>query len=324
MRDFLSIVFGGLVAISFGVAIVWGIIRGIAFFLPPAPDHGLSSAVDTALPPSRKPALDEAAGAGSSTPIVRYTALEEEDFINEAAEALPSGADNKITARAYLVKDLTTGAISAEYAETRLLPIASLTKLVTAEIARRFIPGDMKITITKEIMTTYGNTAGFKVGETFTASDLLYPLLMVSSNDAAEAYARTYSRDQFIAAMNAFCQSIGAYRTYFADPSGLSPLNESTATDLAIIIDWIRKNDPAIIDVTALKIKTVRDHTWVDPTHFLSWSYYLGGKDGYTDEADRTAVSLFALGSRKDVYAVVVLGSASRDADILKLLKKIK
>ncbi|MGC9605611.1 MAG: serine hydrolase [Minisyncoccia bacterium] len=322
MRDFLYIVFGGLVAIFFGVTVVWGAIRAVVFFLPPSSSRNPSSATDTALPqPAQLVSSDETA---SSTPIIRYTALEEEDLINEAAQALPSGADNKISAKAYLVKDLVTGAISAEYAETRLLPIASLTKLVTAEIARRFIPPDMKITLTKEVMATYGNTADFKVGETFTASDLLYPLLMVSSNDAAEAYARAYGRDQFISEMNAFSQSIGAYRTYFADPSGLSPLNESTATDLGLIIDWIRKNDPAIIDTTALKIKTVRDHTWVDPTHFLSWSYYLGGKDGYTDEADRTAVSLFAMGPRKDVYAVVVLGSASRDADIVKLLRKIK
>lgn len=323
MRDFLSIVFGGLLAIFFGVALVWGVIRSIAFFLPPASGHGATVAAGAASssPPLQAPDNIEVVGL---TKIIRYTALEEEDLINEAAQAIPSGADNKISARAYLVKDLVTGAISAEYAETRLLPIASLTKLITAEIARRLIPPDMKIEITKEIMATYGNTAGFKVGETFTASDLLYPLLMVSSNDAAEAYARAYGRAQFISAMNSFSQSIGAYRTYFADPSGLSPLNESTATDLSIIVDWIRKNDPTVIDITTLKIKTVRGHTWVDPTHFLSWSYYAGGKDGYTDEADRTAVSLFVLGPRNDVYAVVVLGSESRDADIVKLLKKIK
>jgi D-alanyl-D-alanine carboxypeptidase len=124
--------------------------------------------------------------------------------------------------------------------------------------------------------------------------------------------------------MNDFAQSIGAYRTYFDDASGLSPRNESTVDDLAIILDWIRKNDPAIISTTALKSKTVRDHTWVNPTHFLSWSYYIGGKNGYTDEADRTAASLFALNPVKNTYAVIVLGSANRDADMMKLLKKVR
>ena len=93
---------------------------------------------------------------------------------------------------------------------------------------------------------------------------------------------------------------------------------------MALIIDWVRKNDPELISITLLKSKTVRSHTWINPTHFLNWSNYLGGKNGYTDEADRTGVSLFALGANKDVYALILLGSDSRDADMVKLLKKVK
>jgi D-alanyl-D-alanine carboxypeptidase len=267
--------------------------------------------------------VDDTAVTGL-TRIIRYTASEEEDMINETASSLPSGADGAITATAYIVKDLDTGTAVVEYNDERLQPIASLTKLVTAEIAREFIDPDMPITLTSEIMRTYGNTANFRVGETFSASDLMYPLLLVSSNDAAEAYAQSYGRAKFLKAMNDFTQRIGAFRTYFDDPSGLSPKNESTATDMAIILDWIRRNDPTIIDITQLKSKTIRNHTWVNPTHFLSWSYYLGGKNGYTDEADRTAASLFSLTPRKDTYAVVILGSSNRDADVIKLLKKVR
>jgi len=70
--------------------------------------------------------------------------------------------------------------------------------------------------------------------------------------------------------------------------------------------------------------KIVRSHAWRNPTHFLSWSNYLGGKNGYTPEADRTGVALFSMGASKNVYAVVVLGSESRDADVVKLLAKVK
>lgn len=256
--------------------------------------------------------------------MIHYTADEEEDLINQAALSLPSGADDRVTASAYLVKDLKTGAIAAEYGQDRLLPIASLTKLVTAIVARKLIPSDTEITITPRIMETYGNTAEFRAGETLTAGDMLYPLLLVSSNDAAEAYAQSYGRAKFIQAMNDFVQSIGAYRTTFADPSGLSPQNESTADDLATIVGWIRAHDPGILAVTAMKSRSVRGHTWVNPTHFLSWSYYLGGKNGYTDEADRTAISLFALGPSRDPYIVVLLGSSDRDADVIKLLAKVR
>ncbi|MEA2715254.1 MAG: hypothetical protein QOG91_282, partial [Candidatus Parcubacteria bacterium] len=95
------------------------------------------------------------------------------------------------------------------------------------------------------------------------------------------------------------------------------------ASDLVIILDWLRKNDPSILAVTELKSKTVRNHTWVNPTHFLSLSNYAGGKNGYTPEANRTAASLFTMGKNKDLVAVVVLGSGSRDSDELRLLSRI-
>ena len=87
------------------------------------------------------------------------------------------------------------------------------------------------------------------------------PQAMVSSNDAAEAFARKYGRANFVKAMNNFTQEIGAYATYFADPTGLSKNNVSTANDLAIIVDWIRKNDPDILDITLQKTKKLGDPT---------------------------------------------------------------
>jgi D-alanyl-D-alanine carboxypeptidase len=254
--------------------------------------------------------------------VVRYTASDEEDLINAATLALPSSVAKNMTATTYVVKDLSTGSTVLTSNADQLVPIASLTKLVTAVLVRRLIPDATRITITKSVMATYGNTAGFSAGETFTADDLLYPLLMVSSNDAAEAYAQYYGRAKFIQAMNDFTQSIGAYRTSFADPAGLDPKSVSTANDMALTLDWIRKNDPAILAVTELKAKTIRSHTWINPTHFLSWSYYQGGKNGYLPESDRTTASLFTLGTNKDIYAVVVLGSSDRDSDVIKLLKK--
>ena len=322
MNNFFKTAFGSLAAVACGWGLAWGAGRIWQSVFPNGASASLRSMAVAAETAVSQPS--DGTSISGLKRVIHYTADEEEDLINQAALSLPAGADKKITAAAYLVKDLKTGAIAAEYDQDRLLPIASLTKLVTAVAARKLIPADAEITITPAIMAAYGNTAGFKAGETLSAGDLLYPLLMVSSNDAAEAYARSYGRARFIAAMNDFVQSTGAYRTTFADPSGLSPLNESTADDLAIIVNWIRTHDPEILTVTELKSKTIRGHVFVNPTHFLSWSYYLGGKNGYTDEADRTAVSLFALGPSKDPYVVVLLGSADRDADMIKLLAKIR
>ena len=299
MKNFFTIVFGGL-AVFF---ICLSVIR-ISDYVPrPSP---------IALHP------------------VLITASEEEDtdVIDSAAQALHTSTTT-VSAKSYIVRDVLHNKIVLEHDAERLMPIASLTKLVTAVVSRKLNDPNTKITVGPKIMMTYGNTAGFKEGETFTANDLLYPLLMVSSNDAAEALARAYDRKRFIQAMNDFTQSIGAYRTYFSDPAGLSPDNVASADDMAHIIEWISVNDPGIIDITRLKSKSVRAHTWENPTHFLSWSYYRGGKNGYLPESDRTSAALFTLkdgakGAVEDTYSVVVLGSKTRDADVVSLLEQAK
>ncbi len=320
MKQFFTIVFGGLGAIAAGMLLAYG-------------GSHLWNAAGSAI--SHMPSLSTLAASVLPQPVdgtvisgvtrtVRYTASEEEDLIDAATRALPHAADSSVTAKAYIVKDLTTGEVVAQRSADQLLPIASLSKLVTAVVAQKNIPPESHITITRSIMSTYGNTAQFKAGEAFTAGDLYYPLLMVSSNDAAEAFAQSFGRAQFIRYMNDFAQSIGAYRTYFADPSGLSPQNVSSANDIALLLNWIRANSPDILSITELKTKTVRSHTWINPTHFLNWSNYLGGKNGYLPEADRTGAALFSIGKKGDVYAIVILGSSNRDADVVKLLGKLQ
>ncbi len=325
MKGFFYTLFGGMGAVIIGIGIAYGGSLGWDLARPYIPAlsetaHGsISSVVATA-----RETMAEGTSISGIKRTIRYTASEEENLINAAARALPTGSDLRITAPAYIVKNLTLGDVTTERDADRIVPIASITKLATAVVARRLIDPGERIVVGPKIMSTYGNTAGFRAGEVFRASDLMYPLLMVSSNDAAEAYALAYGRDDFIKAINDWAQSIGAYRTYFADASGLSPDNVSTANDLAIILDWIHDNDPEILEITLMKSKSLRSHTWVNPTHFLSWSYYAGGKNGYTDEANRTTAALFKLGSHGNLYAVIALGSDNRDADIVKLLEKVR
>jgi len=320
MKHFFYVIIGGISAIACGLVLAF--VGQIAWHSISPRLAGLNlSYIASAI--ISQPA-DGTAIAGFKR-TVNYSASEEEDLMTAATLSLPQiSAVKDVTATAYIIEDLNTGTVVAESNENKLLPIASLTKLVTAEVAKRLIDNDQEITITKNIMSTYGNTAEFRMGETFRAADLYYPLMMVSSNDAAEAFAQTYGRARFISAMNDFVRSIGAYRTIFSDPSGLSADNRSTATDLVTIMNWLRLHDPELIALTLLKTKTVRVHTWVNPTHFLNWSTYRGGKNGYTDEADRTAVTLFQMKKDGDIYAIVVLGSEVRDADLIKLLAKIK
>jgi len=309
MKNFFYIVFGGLALFIIGIFVV-----------------KIGIAVTSAKPPV------------VINPVTSYSATQEEDNLNTTYKLWSSTSTTSstslrsaITAKSYIVMDINSGSVLASRSLDMLMPIASLTKLVTAVVAKKYIAADARIVISKDILNTYGNSAGFKEGETFTVGDLMYPLLMISSNDASEAIAAAYDfsgvsgRAAFIRAMNDFTQSIGAYRTYFADPAGLSPDSASTARDMAIILEWIYKNQPSILDVTLQETKTIRSHTWVNPTHLLSWSYYLGGKNGYTPEASLTGASLFKFGTATSspIYAVVVLGSQSRDSDVVSLARQI-
>ena len=296
----------------------------------------------TVLYSASSPSSDASLSATSSSEILSH-----EDVNEEGPGILPLSEQNAkpwtITAKQYFVAPLSylpnatvLESVPADPVlkkdSERSVPIASLTKLVTAVVAEQLLNQNTEITITPHILSTYGNTAQFRLGEQFRVSELFYPLLLVSSNDAAEALAQAYTplggvdgRTRFIKAMNDWVYSIGAYHTYFADPSGLSPQNISSAEDLALIIRWIYNNDPDLIDITHLKVKSIRVHTWVNPTQFLNLSSYVGGKNGYLPEAALTGVSLFnvVVNGKHQIYEVIVLGSVNRDMDALALLRKV-
>jgi len=248
-----------------------------------------------------------------------YTALKDEEIIKSVS--FPKIAITKnISAKNYGVMSLDRDTTLLLKDSERLVPIASITKLVTAVVSKNVFKKNKQIEITTSILATEGNTGKLRLGEKIKTDELLYPLLMVSSNDAAEALAQNYGREKFIKEMNNWVNSIGAYNTYFTDPSGLSKQNLSTVKDLSIITKWILENEPEIFDITSTKEKSIHFHTWINPTHLLNITSYIGGKNGYTFAAERTGLALFELGKDKHKYLVIVLGSKDRDNDTMSLL----
>jgi D-alanyl-D-alanine carboxypeptidase len=294
------------------------------FFPASSVAHAVSPAQTRALEQTLEN-LDEdvppASSTSSSAPILKPHTVTAGQYLVIDITGNPSGATSTtpfvLSSRTILEKD-----------SSRSLPIASLTKLVTAVVAENILDraanadANVPIEITPRILAVDGNTAAFRNGEKFTADELLYPLLMVSSNDAAEALAEAdpQGRAAFIKSMNQWVNSIGAYNTYFADPSGLSPQNVSSSNDLAIIVRWIYENRPDLIAITDTKVKSFRVHTWTNPTQLLNFSDYVGGKNGYIPESGETAVSLFKTGNK--LFAVVLLDSTDRDQDVLELMRE--
>jgi D-alanyl-D-alanine carboxypeptidase len=259
--------------------------------------------------------------------IIDTPGVNEEDpaGLGNDIELVPVASHVKKTigADAYLVRDVASSTILFEKESGRALPVASLTKLVTAVVAELSYGPHNSVSITPEALGTEGNTGQFRLDETFSLFDIIHPLILVSSNDAAEAIARSYKpgRAAFIKEMNDWVYSIGAYHTSFVDPSGLSPKNISSADDTALILEWIYKNRLDLAAVLRMKSYASHTHTWINKTHFLNLSSYVAGKNGYIPEAKETAVALFNVNNR--LYSVAVLGTKNRDKDVLELLQWI-
>jgi len=125
------------------------------------------------------------------------------------------------------------------------LPIASLSKLLTAYVVLKNYSLEQKVSITQEIVNTEENKGQFRVGEQFTIEELLYSMLVESSNDAASALASIVGEKEFVKLINSEVDRIGLNYTHFVDPIGLDPdfpnqtYNYSTANDLALLTKYI-------------------------------------------------------------------------------------
>lgn len=264
--------------------------------------------------------------------------LSEENFANSKLSSYElSQAPDKIplSADAYVVCDLDLEENILEKNENQILPIASITKLMTALVARDMLTADRQIEMTRRAWETYGNTAYLRVGDKLPLSVMLYPLLLTSSNDVAEAIAETAGREQFVARMNQLAKELGMNQTHFDDPSGLSPHNISTPVDLVKLINYIHKKEPDLLTITNLKSYRYGRFAWSNLNRVSLMKYYQGGKNGYTDEARRTLVSLFevpvkvATGTddkskqENRLLAVVLLASEDNRQDTKSLLNYI-
>jgi D-alanyl-D-alanine carboxypeptidase len=231
---------------------------------------------------------------------------------------------------AYLVGDLETGEIIIQENIDTIFPIASVSKLVTALVARDELPAKTEVVVSKTALATYGPSGGLFSGEKVRAGDLLYPLLLESSNDVAQLIAEQFEANEFQRLMNKKVLELGMNNSSFEEASGLSKNNLSTAKDLFMLARYIYKEAPEILDVTRIKQYALLKHTWVNHNYMLRFDTFVGGKNGYTDEALRTTVSLFELPIKRGEVTeirpvvIVVLHTDTREQDVVRLLDFVK
>ena len=219
------------------------------------------------------------------------------------------------------------------------VPIASLSKLMTALVALKQYPLDKEIYITKEIIDTEENFGNLRVGDRFEVADLLYPLLMESSNDAAVALASIVGESAFVGLMNLEATNLRLSNTLFIDASGLDPdfpdttLNLSTSRDLVKLVQNIVNTYPQIFEIIGLREFKLYDangrfhHTLTNTNQLLEnngWpTKVLGGKTGWTPEAKGGLILILKSPKDKGYLINVVLGSDDRFGDMRKMIEWI-
>jgi D-alanyl-D-alanine carboxypeptidase/poly-gamma-glutamate capsule biosynthesis protein CapA/YwtB (metallophosphatase superfamily) len=233
----------------------------------------------------------------------------------------------KVSAKSYLVGDLNTGEVILSKDQENIFPLASVSKLMTAVVASEIMKPDETATVSRRALSTYGQNGELRLGEKIKISDLLYPLLLESSNDAAEVIAEHFGRESFISKMNAKAGSLGMNGTHYEDPSGLSPNNRSTVTDIFKLTGYIAKTHPDLLNITIKRSFSNKKHNWSNISQFLGKIGYIGGKSGYTDAARQTVVSLFSLplAEKNDrPIAITLLQSADRKKDVESIVNYLK
>jgi len=235
----------------------------------------------------------------------------------------PAAPADGVSAEAYLVGNVATGQIYSERNGATPLPIASMSKLMTAMIATNTIAPTTTIEITPEEASVYPDLSHIGAGEKFAMKEMLYPLLLDSSNIAAEALASSSNRANFLNLMNSYAWEIGLPTTFFADPSGLSPLNQASAEGFFDLAQYVYKSRPDLLAITRTvetAVATTTDHgahDFVSIHPFVTDPRFIGGKTGHTDEAGDTMLTILNIGGQPIAFIVLHSNDRARDTTLL-------
>jgi serine-type D-Ala-D-Ala endopeptidase (penicillin-binding protein 7) len=218
-----------------------------------------------------------------------------------------------------LVLDQDTNEVLLSKNPDAVLPIASITKLMTAlVVAEAKQPLDEPLTVNAEdIDTEKGSRSRLQLGTTLTRGEMLHLALMASENRAANALGRHYpgGLPAFVGAMNRKAQVLGMKHTRYVEPTGLSSRNQSNAMDLALLMREAGKHEiiRSLSTSQGAEVAVGRRALHFRNTNSLvrngEWDIGLQ-KTGYIAEAGRCVVMQAQFAGRKLLF--VLLDSTGR------------
>jgi serine-type D-Ala-D-Ala endopeptidase (penicillin-binding protein 7) len=220
---------------------------------------------------------------------------------------------------AVLVLDQDTNEVLLAKNPNAVLPIASITKLMTAlVVADAQQPLDEVLTITADdVDTEKGSRSRLQLGTQLTRGEMLHLALMASENRAANALGRHYpgGLPAVVEAMNRKAQALGMTHTRYVEPTGLSSRNQSNATDLALLVreadknDMIRRLSTSPEAEVAVGARAMHFRNTNSLLRNSEWAIGLQ-KTGYIAEAGRCVVMQAQMAGRKLI--MVLLDSAGK------------
>ena len=228
-----------------------------------------------------------------------------------------------VNARAALVMDAETGEVLYSKNSNSSLPIASITKLMTAVVI-----ADARLNMSETITLQQGDfscagckssSSTLRAGDTMNRAEALLFALMKSENPAAAALARTYpgGRSAFISAMNAKAKELGMTNTRYMESTGLHPGNVASARDLGILVTaasqygLIRQFSTTPTYDFNLGYRVLKSNNTNALVRNGGWNINIS-KTGFINEAGRCVVMHTTLNNRPAV--VVILGAPTTQA----------
>lgn len=231
-----------------------------------------------------------------------------------------------VSANSFLIANVSTGETLIEKTDGSAAPIASLTKLMTAVVASELIYLERSISVNNDMMASVGSRFEPQVGDKYIAFDLLYPLLMQSSNQAANIIAGFLGRNNFIQDMNKKAVSLGMIDTHFEDVSGIGSGNTSSPKDLLKLLQYIYFKRSFLFEITrGMPYTTYSGLHTTELANFnelVSDPRLVGTKNGKTTAAGETLASVWEFPSPNGPVpvAIILLGSKNRVVDEKALL----
>jgi len=232
--------------------------------------------------------------------------------------------DLQIDSKAIILKDIDHHKTILKQNSNQKLPVASLTKIMTALITLEKRELTEKVTITSEMVSNLGDyvSIGLRVGQQVTIEDLLYATLLPSAGDAAQALAISTggSIAGFAKIMNQKATELGLKNTHFSNPVGMNENNYSSAADMAVVLEEALKHEAFAIIFQTYEHKLPSAGLTAIKT-FNKRSAFLGGKTGYTQLAGRCLASNANINGVN--YIMVTLGANPDSSNHLKDATKI-